>query len=1542
MKTKYSVLGSTLLLCTTVLTVGCSSGGGSSSSDDGGGGGTVTAATTVVSGTTGAGSSAATTSSGAFSSQTAVTESTDTVAVLRVDKNGDGLLDENDLTYSIPVLSDGSFTFDNVAVDATKPTKAQLSVAKEGFAPVVKTVTLTKDTPLSIFADVSNTPVLTEVVELPATASDRANTFLKFGITSGENGLSSFSKLMTLSELQAEADVPLGEGTLTTASIPADAFDLKVKSVTVQMQAFDSTKADDIAHFPGEFSGHGKPVLGSSATGDDTEGALESAAFDLIKLTDQNGENIELQMTSDKLAGTAGADTCSGMYWVRRVTSSQAAVIEAWGDDDNNASNGFQVPIWSNDNATGTWAYVGEGDWDSSNSQFSACVDKKWEGYLNCDSQISIGTAPKELCIYVDDQFGNAVDGGLSFTAQKGNSYSSAYLYSGKAVLDLATGTPADWNVSYNGSWTSWSSVAVDSSTYAASTTQGCDFDLNVTVDNPYSAKVYVFVLDDQNVTVPNAYVSLASNGYSDYYSKTAYTNAKGYALFQVKPNVTYYANYRGGTSAVNVNGAIVSPETADSGKYASVNVQDVNIAPRVSLSMQSRVTDKTETLPFYISARDRNGDSLSLVSLASQGTTLVEGVDYNVTYTSSYAGNLYVRGIFDLNSTTLQGLSPSSLQQGNYTFTARVSDGKLSGQTSRTLNVAANSAPVIYSLYLVDSGYNYYYENSAIPTGDYSLNYYVYDRDGDTVTKTMTIDDVAYTPGSSVTLSAGDHNVTIAADDGALTSTKETHIYVGNHAPLISSAGATSYLIDINKNETFKLFAYVNDAENDALTVTALDDANVTHALTKVGSYGTKYVSAPITLTQAKAANNYTIVANDGEDNSTAAVVSVESIASNQPPVFTTALTDRQANVNEAQDFECVAEDPEGTFVTYAWKVNGKERSETGTTFSRTFTTTGSNTVSCIATDEDGESSTSTASVLVVDPNQSGTLTVHAKYQGLIVALHGADYNITQKTFTDANGDAAFNVTGDRTTFSITAWPGMEIGKKLTMDMIKPEIVYEARSNCEGNTSTECTNADWCALMSADSIPTWVWDAEIDESGSKPAAADIDKNPQDGSISQDELYAAAKAKFDAEGGNNDGKLTYQELLAGISGGENNSRSTVEDVYANVPVREYYLTLDQFNGDNYGGYQDAPYYYDECQEDVSFPSLLTVDYTSTLSTAASSSTNKDVSVSGSGYGSVYNQALDENNSVTVHMYTYSAGANGKFTYLVKERDNGAPEYHFYLLNDKTKAEMEANVTIAASDFGAADTNVSFVNSDNMSVYVNARYQKIYLDNSVYVDDGDNNNQTYTRKFFTHDGIEYGISTHGYDNDSGNNYSTYNYYGDGTLQSNYNVANYPALDVAFTVNPNDYTWTLTGNDMSKLNTVGSYFYANSSSDVNGTTIYNRFTISTYWTVAPSQSPQVTLEDIVPSEAYADVNESVNGENAYTDFGVDAEEFKGQTESSLLDLVAGSNSTPYAGETLYESGSREVNKNAYFEYSSSEATNAHRHSSMFKLRLIPSSK
>jgi len=1453
---------------------GGTGGGGTGGGGTGGGGAQPSMGITSVSGTTGGGSSSSVgSSSSLFAMDASSTANSDNgTATLVVDSNGDKLLDSKDTRYSVAIESDGSFSFDNVAVDATKKVLAQLRVEKDGFAPVIKTLKLKKDAPVSVLAKIDTKPVLTQVVKLPATAAGRANAFLKFGITQSSEGIKSFSKLMTLSELQAETEngVDLGAGTLSTSYIPASAFDSNVSSVTVKMQAFDSTKKEDIALFPGEFSGHGKLSVGASAiAAGDVEQPLESAAFDMIKLSDQNGNDIQLQsVASSKLSSQLDASSCNGMYWTRRVTSDQAIVINRWGDDDNDTS-GYQVPIWSNDNATGTWEYVGEGDWDGSSS-FSACVDKKWEGYLNCDSSISI-SKPKTICVAAKDHNGNPLGGG-EVQARNGNNYNYVYLdNNGQGELGLTSGSANGSSYSYSGAITGWSSTIISTSSITSSSTNGCDYDMNLTIDDPYSAQVYVFATDENNKSLSNSYVYLTSSNYRDYYNKGAYTNTKGYAIFKVKPNVDYTASFLGGRSSVNVNGSINPPETADSGKYASVEVQGKNVAPRAYIYTDRRsVTTATESLKFTISASDANNDPLTLRSIKLNDTSLTSGTDYTVENHSSYNGHYYLSAKLDLNSTTV-----STIVSGNNRLTASVSDGKLSSTSSTDFSVTTNHKPIINSIYLRDDSYNYYYKNSSIHSGtSYSIGAYAYDIDGDSVTTTISLDgtnlgNAPTNPADSPALSSGDHNITAIASDGTLSTTKTIQIHAGNNAPEITNAGATKYRVDINTGETFKLYAYAQDKDGDFLSVSAIDANGTVYPMTLPYGYGTKYISNSIKLTSVLAKNDFTIIANDGEDNSTVATVSVESYAQNQAPIFTKALTSKSVNVNAQTTFECVATDSEGTFVTYSWSLDDQALSETTQSYTTTFSTIGAKHLSCTATDGDGESATSSATILVVNPTQSGTLSVHTGLANMKAILHDSTTlaPMTEKT-TDANGDVSFSVAGDRATFSLTRWSGMAIDQTLLLKLIKEDFLAKAYQACENNSSvaTECSSADWCAMPNAGTIENWVWDIGKSNANSGqniPQASDIDSNG-DRKISASELYAKALPILDKD---SNGVITYDEY-----NGDEESIST--EMFVNVPVREYYIRPSSEE------YVDHGYYNHECEDTTSFDANLT------LHTDASNVTFTG-STSGSGYGYIYEAKANQNGDVKMPLTVYNQANDGTYSLLVRERTTNDQKDYFYFLKDQSKANLQKGITLNTSKFQLADKNVTikthYYDTNHYSTLsITAQYKGLELENSsasTSVDSNTSIQELYANSNFTYMlwGQESTSQAYSYHR---------NYYSDDTLKDSYDSDNYPMLDANVAFNK-DGGWTLSGSELSKVNAVTYSLYANGT-DENGSYSLDA---EIHWTVAPTQSPDLNITAIVPSDLNQTAQEILS-KTSFQGASVNVQELKGLSEAQFIDLVASS--------------------------------------------------
>ena len=1029
MKLRYSLIVSVLFIGLGLGIVGCSGGGGGGSSTSTTNGGTTPstapAAVTSVSGLTSSAANGGTTTGSSALSSRGVAKTTEGIATLILDANDNGLFDDSaDIKYTAPVV-DGKFSFEDVAVDANASVvrKALLSVAIEGYAPYHQTLDLTQGNAVSVLAKIEK-PVLTEVIDLSSlSTSARESSFVQFGTKKDGSGLQSFSKLVSMSEFRAMADVNLtGDGVQSNSIIPVGAFPSSVKKVTVDMQSFNSSDPDDFAAFPGRLSGHGKSTSRATAS---EEVPLESAGFDLLKLTDQDGEHIDLQpVATSKLSALAGREVCGGMLWTRYLYSDEVAIIKNWGDDDNDSSNGYQVPIWSNDNATWSWQYVALAtvqNLNGSRPYFTVCVDKKWQGYLNCDSPLST-SRPQQVCVDVKDQNGKAMSG-FSVSARKGGSYDYTYIRNGQGLLEIKDANKTGWKFSYSNELTGWRTITLDDTVLTVdSTNSDCDYDLNITLENPYTTQLHVkaFAIDDENFTTPltYAYVYVSNSDAGDYYNKYAHTDENGTATFDVKPNVEYTVTYKAGTAKMTANGVltttgtppnVVGKEISDTTREVTLYVKNQNIKPNVYVYVSGyNISDATDTMNFSASASDKNYDSLTFngLTLSNPGASisakpLVEGVDYTVSYRSSYDGYYYISGKLNLQSSTLKGLGTAlAARDSDYVLSAEFTDGVLSEKDSDTFDVSKNTAPRISSLYLTDvnTSYRYYSYSSSIPKGTFTLNAYAYDRDGDSYTLSYSINGNNEGNGTTPVALDGDYNITVTAiDKNNNSSSKSFTVHTGNHVPEISSFGTTNSFV--NPDKTFKLYAYVYDSDYDSLTVKATAVNGKEYNLTKIYSY--YYKSADINISDVVDANKtavFSIYAFDGEDNSSS--VSVTVLQNKTPLVdLNSTATDLNTSTPLVLDqftdttlnFTCNASDPEGTYLYYNWYIDGSYAYGYLSTFTKTFTSEGNHTITCEVTDRDGASASDDMNVSITrnDPPVFDTpLADMSVYQGTTQTL--------------------------------------------------------------------------------------------------------------------------------------------------------------------------------------------------------------------------------------------------------------------------------------------------------------------------------------------------------------------------------------------------------------------------------------------------------------------------------------------------------------------------------------------------------------------------
>ena len=1294
---KSYMLKLSLLSVATAMLIGmsaCSSSGGGGGDDDGTSSSTVLNGSASLSGTIASSSATSPSVSRVGASNVVSGVDEEASAVVTVDGNGDGVFGGTDIVYTSSVLSDGSFAFENIQIPEEGVTQAQLTVRKNGYAPVTKIVTLSNGQSASILADAAAMPVFTEVLAIDRNTTT-AGSYLKIGMKHSATGVTSFAKIMSLSELRAEADDPsFGEDDLSTSVIPLDAIPDDVTEVRADMKAFDPTDPQDSKYFPGEYKGEGKD-------GATTPSRLVSVGFDLVSLTDQNGDPIELDTSAiraSKLRPQAvDWDNCLQTK-VRYLGDTQVALIEQMGDDDNTTPE-FEIPMWYYSYASGIWSYLGEAVYtsaaDSANSRAYAtmCVTENWGQYLNLDYDFAI-ERPKNLCIKATDQYDSPITS-LNFTVRNGTAYSYAYSdANGEASVALTAGDNLDdYEITYYGYMSGWTEVQVDNDDIVANTTDDeCDYDLDVVVQNPFSTTLQVTPLNiDGSKGEDPVYVSNSS--YSDYFYRAATVDENGIASFKVKPNVTYRVQYRSTVVSVNANGAVVAPETADSTRSLSVTVQDENQAPRVSAYFRNNnISEKATKVKFYVSAEDANGDAITFDGLTLNGTALVEGTHYTLEARYQGTGYDYMYGELDLTNAEVSAITPKNLSGGSYDLQATFSDGTLSAEASATLEVLQNRAPVINGVYFYNTSTGRYADlNGVIPVGDYTIYAYAYDPNGDTVTLSYTLDDVTAT--KDVNLQNGPHTIVVSASDGNLSTSRSFAVLVGNHPPVVSYAGALSYVVDIaSANNTIDLFAYVRDKEDgvNVKSVQAIDQNGTKYPFTFNAS---KYMYEAQVTPSAVGTYTFAIRATDNNDsNSSDYTVSVQTIENNQAPQFTYELVNETVNVNTEKTFRCTATDPEGTWVTYDWSVDGTHINNFSDQYTRTFSETGQVRISCTASDQDGESATTSATITVTDPTQTGTLIVNTQIPGLLVAIHDSatlePVVPAQEALTDANGRASFNVVGDRTSFSVSLTSNTLMSDDMVLESVKAMLLGEAQSACsyQPDTNVTCSEMDWCAAYDADTIPNWVVDLNPprDENGTVLATAeDFDAN-DDGVLNASEIMAAV---LDMDDTNSDGKITWGEF-------NDDRESVVTQMYASVPVQEYNLPFsylfeerEEPGASSYNSVQ----YIDGCSDkEESFDFNLTV-------TGLDPNTTPTFYVYGSGYAYKYTSVGAEGN-VMFSVNAYTKGENGNYSFLVRNITDG--NFTFFEAN---ATALQAGVSVDAAAF-KAPTEVEVVTPSAVGTY----------------------------------------------------------------------------------------------------------------------------------------------------------------------------------------------------------------------------------------------
>ena len=1491
--TKKSILSS--LVITLLATVsGCSNGGssdGGATSDNGVG--TTTGGTTVSvipTGFASVGGSIATASSGisassAFKASALTSTDVTATAELIVDINDNGIFgDTEDKFLTSTVGSNGSFDFSGVSVRLVGDTKAQLNVAKQGFAPVTKIVTLRDGNSISVEADAASTPLLTEVVDISAIRAQgsMASSFLRLGTKRTNDGLSSYSSIVSLSDMKALADIPIDGDVETETIIPLGSLPDSVTSITAQTQSFDPTDEDDAAKFPGEYVGTGEPGKG--------EQRLVSVGFDYMALTDQNGDPIELDSqklsTSSKLLPQAVDYSSCLRTSTRHLNASQIELFKKYGDDDNTTDE-FEIPLWYYNASAGNWAYLGQAEvYEADGStNFSVdstatyayakmCITENWGTSVNLDYSIA-PQEPLNICVIAKDQDGGAVTD-LYVAAQKDTTRDGHYLSKdGKTKIALLVGNEvSDYTFSYRGSVTGWNTTTVQDAEIQSGGEDGCDNTINIEVVNPYSATLKVTVKELDGSLAVNKYVYVYNSTWGeDYYSKSAYTDENGIATFNVKPNTNYGVYYNTAVADVNINGSVLAPEAADNGRVATVTVQDEEKAPDVNVYMYNRsISDTAESINFYVSATDNNGDKISLTSLTLNGTSLVEGTDYTITSKRSYNSSEYLNAKLNLSSATLSAITPQSLSAGSYSLGATYSDGKVNGTNSQRFTVNENRAPVVSAVYLRSTNGTYTYINGTIKSGTYDIYAYTYDPDGDTLSKTYTLNGVSIV-GTNLDLEDGKYTLIVTAEDASLSTSKTFVFYVGNHAPEITSFGATSYSVDLaSQNTEIRLYAYATDRDRDTLSVQTTD-GTVTLSPSYAGS--NYFRSSYITIDANK---TFSIYANDNDKNSTVKSLSITTYVANQAPVFDKELRSQQVAIGATVEFACLATDREDDIVSYDWYIDKIKQTAVGTTFSTVFNT--SAVVTCVATDADilePKSISSSATVTVIDTNAVGELIVNT-IPGAVVATHDTTSLVPLITkVADSSGKSTFTISGtNRVTFSVSISPNLEVNEEVIFQDTLTFLSEDLDDICDEVENT--TVPDACSAYSHDafiqgsSIPNALGALILE--GSSNTVESLDTN-NDGSIDSAENYRFALLSMDY---NEDGKITWSEFIGKDGDGE-----ITTEFFVNVPVREYNINLDF---DRYE--REGP------QEEDWIESPININFTSFIASTQ---------ISLFGWKGV---TVDKDGNATLN--TWLEANNGSYSFLAHYVDEENNVTKYLLEVDKTVDEI-VTLSYTPSDFTLSAKAVSFVSNKDSYMSILAQYKNQDLQ-YIY------SNEKDSVEMVNSNVLSYIITgeAEGFDeaNNAGFWKEHYNFYGNGTLASRYNVADYPQLNISVSTDDVD-TVSFAGSDLSRLTytrieyRISGYTVTEGDNNSDGSEEFTTANVSFNYTLVPSSVKIVDLKDlttILPSVIANDLPDSEDNGCYEGDGYIDIEltEFKGVSETAFLDDVN--------SDSLYFNGYRSI--------------------------------
>lgn len=1072
-------------------------------------------------------------------------------ATLIVDLDGDGVFGSSgDKTY-YGVVQNGLFSFSNVEVKGDGKTSAKLIVNENNYAPYEKIIELENGGSVSVYAD------LKPVEKVTATVNRRAGGYLVFGIKKNSSGPNN-----AFVKRQTRADVDLN-GTEATIVVPVSSIPAGINQITASLKRFDGS---NVQQFPGEFKGTGYPA---TKKGDESI-QLKSIAFLYADFTDQNGSKIKFTEQQEKRDGS-----CSNLEVSLYVPNDQIGNLK----DDILGNSQYDVPVWRYNPDSGLWEYITEGELynsngtavpdnatlDSTDYYVEVCLPPRWT-YCNLDYGVWIGSQPKQvsICVTAKDQDGNPVSGALIYAqgnGESGNTYIQDYTdVQGKASLEISIPGNAtdeldeiknDYEFYYESSVYNWTPQSIDLSQLQQSASSSCDYQLNITIRNPFDAKIQVIVKDQDGKPLKNKWVEIWDN---NYYYKSQQTDDNGEVIFDVQSNTLYTINALGQTKYAEVNSGVDYNESSDNGQVATITIQQPsNTPPKVSIYLSPQGYIRAGTpVNANVYATDIDGDNLTLKAAEFGNVSVID----NCTLNYSYKG--YASWDCKLDTTGLTG---------DQTFSVTVSDNQTTNSTTnqaQTVTITSeNRPPQVYGV-AIYRGNEYVSNWSTLKLNqEYRFVAYAWDPDGDNLSYSWQVNTTQLESDTYTFTSEGYYTITVTAFDGkGGSATYPIQIHVGNAKPVITAVN--SLTLNPQLGGLITVFAYAYDPDGTLTTDNfewKIDDqaAEITQE-----SYDNNYYNATIQLPDKLSEDGYFKITLTVTDNDGASVTKSFNIWVNKPPQIDIPLQSKlQLNKGDSHEFTISAHDPDGDELAYNWYVkygatDWQKQSETSTHFTYVFNNVGTYYVKAVVSD--GMIPVATiCQVEVKSVAITNKLVLHSGIEGLYVTIHDPDtlVPITTKQ-TDSNGDVEFNNINGNVAVSLSITPDMVMNKDMVFNVVLHGIMEMANPPAGFDVDQAIKNGKISLeVLKASGID----DPDISESD----VINADTN-KDGYLNKDELYQLALSKKDKNG---DGKLEVKEIE------EDYVHVHVEMVRA-VPAGEYDLTTvlkDDF--EDYKGYNYA-------------------------------------------------------------------------------------------------------------------------------------------------------------------------------------------------------------------------------------------------------------------------------------------------------------------------------------------------------------------------------